>query len=527
MYSMNQRILRIFVILSLVILTACGKDSPTHPQPPEPPPPTPVPTRIVLTPSSETLDAIGQTSQLTAQVFDQNNALMAGAVVSWTSGDSAVATVSAAGLVTAVGNGSASISTRSDGASASIDVAVKQTAYGIAIEPQMATLTAIGETVQLSATVLDRNEQPVAGVTVTWSSSDSGVATVDDEGLVTAFSSGDTRITASHSGLSASVQIEVEIADPDRKILITLFNALGGPNWTHRTNWLSGLPLGAWHGVETDENGRVTKLELGFNNLNGSIPAELGDLTFLQELDLHENTLLTCKLPPELGNLANLRRLSIYSIPPIPAIFPPFWNPVPNPSCSIPPELGNLTNLEELHLGFSELSGSIPPELGNLANLRWLDLGFNALSGSIPSELGNLANLQLLRLGFNILSGSIPPELGNLANLRELHLDLNKLSGRIPSELGNLANLQQLDLGLNELSGSIPPALGNLSELTYLALYFNEDLAGPLPDTFTSLDNLQALFLYSTGLCVPPDAAFQAWLERTQAVPEVVYCEAM
>lgn len=502
MYRMNLRILRIFVILSLVILTACGKDSPTDPNPTQPPPPPPVPTRIVIDPSSVTLDAIGQTSQLTAQVFDQNNALMTGAVVSWTSSDTGVATVDVTGEVTAVGNGSASITARSGSASGIVNVTVMQTAHDITIEPQMATLTAIGETVQLTATVLDRNEQPVAGIAVTWSSSDSGVATVDDEGLVTAFSSGDTRITASHSGLSASVQIEVDIADPDRETLITLYNALGGPNWTHRTNWLSGLPLGAWHGVETDENGSVTKLELGFNNLSGSIPAELGNLTNLQELNLSLNGLsgsippelgnlsnlqeldlseneLSCIIPPELGNLTNLRRLSIYSTPIIPAIFPPSWDPVPNPLCGIPLELGNLTNLQELRLGYSELSGSIPSELGNLANLQ------------------------------------------------ELHLGLNKLSGGIPQELGNLANLQQLDLGLNELSGSIPPALGNLSELTYLALYFNEDLAGPLPDTFTSLDNLQALFLYSTGLCVPPDAAFQAWLERTQAVPEMVYCEAM
>ena len=109
----------------------------------------------------------------------------------------------------------------------------------------------------------------------------------------------------------------------------------------------------------------------------------------------------------------------------------------------------------------------------------------------------------------------------------KLELGFNNLSGSIPPELGDLTYLQEMDLHLNELSGSVPPALGNLSELTYLALYFNEDLAGPLPDTFTSLDNLQALFLYSTGLCVPPDAAFQAWMERTQAVPEVMYCEAM
>ncbi|NJP07719.1 MAG: hypothetical protein HC837_19925 [Chloroflexaceae bacterium] len=61
-----------------------------------------------------------------------------------------------------------------------------------------------------------------------------------------------------------------------------------------------------------------------------------------------------------------------------------------NLSGSIPPELGNLTNLRELDLSYSDLSGSIPPELGNLTNLWMLDLSHNYLSGDIPRELMNI-----------------------------------------------------------------------------------------------------------------------------------------
>ena len=381
----------------MATLTACGKDGPTEPT--EPPPPPPVATRIIVSPASVTLDAIGQTAQLTVQVFDQNNALMSSAVVTWTSGDDKVASVSAAGLVTAVGNGSEGITVKSGDASAAANVTVMQTVYGIVVEPQAATLTAVGETVQLAATVLDRNEhpvggavvswtssdsgvatvdeeglvtavdsgsaritarsvgtsasvtvsvvqtahsivvepraasltaigetmqltatvldrneQPVAGAAVSWTSSDPGVATVDEDGLVTAVDSGDARITASHSGFSATVQIQVEIANSDRDTLIALYNALGGPNWTHSTHWLSDLPLGEWHGVETDDEGSVTGLDLGFNNLSGRIPPEMGNLANLQELYLYDNAQLSCIIPPALGNLANLRRLAIYSI---------------------------------------------------------------------------------------------------------------------------------------------------------------------------------------------------------------------
>ena len=108
-------------------------------------------------------------------------------------------------------------------------------------------------------------------------------------------------------------------------------------------------------------------------------------------------------------------------------------------SGSIPAELGNLSNLVLLILrDTNQLSGSIPAELGNLSNLIRLDLCSNQLSGSIPAELGNLSNLFSLCLGRNQLSGSIPAELGNLSNLMILRLDVNELSGPLPPNLTNL-----------------------------------------------------------------------------------------
>ena len=47
----------------------------------------------------------------------------------------------------------------------------------------------------------------------------------------------------------------------------------------------------------------------------------------------------------------------------------------------IPAELGNLTNLQELDLGHNSLTGEIPAELGNLTYLQELDIGYNSLTG--------------------------------------------------------------------------------------------------------------------------------------------------
>ncbi len=277
-------------------------------------------------------------------------------------------------------------------------------------------------------------------------------------------------------------------ANTDSEVLVALYNATDGANWTTNTNWLSDKPLGEWHGVTTDGNGRVTRLELFENRLSGTLPSELGNLANLTELWLYSNQ-LSGSIPSELGDLANLTVLGLT------------FNQL---SGEIPSELGNLANLTGLQLSSNQLSGAIPSELGNLANLTYLNLADNELSGSIPIELGNLANLTVLNLNSNQLSGEIPSELGNLANLTELWLSKNQLSGAIPFELGNLANLTKLSLWANRLSGSIPSELGNLANLTRLYLSHNQ-LSGEIPSELGNLANLTHLWLYSNQLtgCIP------------------------
>ena len=78
--------------------------------------------------------------------------------------------------------------------------------------------------------------------------------------------------------------------ETDREILVTVYNALDGPNWEDSENWLSDAPLGEWSGVTTDDNGRVIWLRIGGSasggGLSGEIPSELGDLGALEILGL-------------------------------------------------------------------------------------------------------------------------------------------------------------------------------------------------------------------------------------------------
>ena len=68
----------------------------------------------------------------------------------------------------------------------------------------------------------------------------------------------------------------------DRAALAALYNATNGSSWQDDTNWLSNRPLGEWHGVSTDADGRVADLRLDGKQLSGSIPAELGNLDNLE-----------------------------------------------------------------------------------------------------------------------------------------------------------------------------------------------------------------------------------------------------
>ena len=254
------------------------------------------------------------------------------------------------------------------------------------------------------------------------------------------------------------------VAD-DRAALEALYDATNGANWSRNDNWKTAEPLGQWYGVRTDSDGRVARLELVDNQLSGTIPVEIGNLTSLKILDITRNQL----------------------------------------SGTIPVEIGNLTSLSYLSLSGNQLSGTIPVEIGNLTSLSYLSLSENQLSGTIPAQLRNLTSLTSLFIGLNQLSGTIPVEIGSLTSLFGLSLGGNQLSGTIPVEIGDLTSLTQLDLGGNQLSGTIPVEIGNLSSL--FGLYLNDNqLSGQIPAALGKLTSLTGLGIdTTTGLCLAPD----------------------
>ena len=122
--------------------------------------------------------------QLTASVLDQGGQPMAGTTVVWASSDGSVATVDAGGAVTAVWNGSTTITAAAQGggASGSAGVTVAQQPREIRVSPDQELFRALGDTLRLSARAFDANGHLVEGADYNWFSSDESVVTVDDTG---------------------------------------------------------------------------------------------------------------------------------------------------------------------------------------------------------------------------------------------------------------------------------------------------------------------------------------------------------
>ena len=549
----------------LTLAAACGKDSSTAPTP-QPPPPTvtPVPTRITITPASTSLTTIGQTVQLSAQVFDQKDNAMTGTALAWTSRDPGVASVSTAGLVTAVKYGITHIRARSGNAAQDAEVKVTQTAGRIEIEPAEASLMAIGETVQLVAKVLDLSGQNIEAATVTWRSSDEAVASVGDDGLVTAVGNGTARITARSGGTEQSVTVKVMLTptgikiDPPEATLTaigeTIQLAAMVVDLNDRT--IKGATA-TWRSSDesvasVSDDGLVTAVENGV----ASVTATRGDLSESIDVTVRQ-TPASIVIDPDrviLAEVGRTMRLTATVLDPnghkiegaevtwsssdeaIATVdYQGLVAAVGSGTAEITAQSGEVSSVSLISVKGTGLDRKTLTALYHATNGdewtnndNWLStaplgawhgittnfagevtgiqLKENNLRGPIPAELYRLSALERLELPWNELTGNIPPELGLLTNLHFLWLASNELTGNIPPELGLLANLNLLWLEGNRLTGVIPSEFGQLTSLRSLRIGSTE-LTGVLPPELGQLTSLGTISLLNNKLYgnIPPE----------------------
>ena len=185
------------------------------------------PKSVEVTPGDVTFASLGATAELTARVLDAQDNEIFGQAVSWSSNFPEVATVNAAGVVTAVANGIATVTASASGVSGEATVTVWQRAASAAIDPGEVELTSVGGTATVTLRAFDANghEAPDAGNITSWrwQSANPNVATVhpflviDPRAQVRAVGAGMTDVTVAavtEDGVRLNATTEVTVTIP-------------------------------------------------------------------------------------------------------------------------------------------------------------------------------------------------------------------------------------------------------------------------------------------------------------------------
>lgn len=196
----------------------------------------------------------------------------------------------------------------------------------------------------------------------------------------------------------------------------------------------------------------LKRLEIQRNKLTGEIP-DLGSLRNLYFFDASDNE-LSGEVPVTLPT--SLVEISIRNN---------------NLEGNLPKNVGNLQFLQVMDLSQNTLSGPVASALFDHPSLQQLTLSHNNFTSvEVPGNKGVNSRLVALDLSYNELRGLLPNFMGSMPELSALSLEHNKFTGMIPSQYAlkaafpgdGTSSFKRLLLGGNYLFGPIPDALMGL-----------------------------------------------------------------
>ncbi|KAG8651985.1 hypothetical protein MANES_06G041900v8 [Manihot esculenta] len=291
---------------------------------------------------------------------------------------------------------------------------------------------------------------------------------------------------------------------------------------------------------------QLQELDISYNDISGSLPSCLANMTSLQSLHLSSNNFVgNISLYP-FNRLTNLEYLDLsHNLFQIPVSLDLFFNHsklkhfksqgnneiygekteqnltpmfqletlyIDGYACikAFPKFLYYQHNLREASLQSLKLRGRFPYWLlQNNTKLEELYLKNNSLSGPLQLPLHSHLNLSLLDISDNLFHGIIPPDIGtHLPRLELVYLSKNDFNGSIPSSFGNMSSLQILDLSNNDISGSLPSDFC-CSHMLEVHLSRNQ-LQGSLEDAFFDCLQLVVLDLSHNNMT----GSIPSWFER-------------
>ncbi|WP_428274975.1 Ig-like domain-containing protein [Candidatus Palauibacter sp.] len=412
----------------------------------------------------------------------------------------------------------------------------------LSISPDAAELNALGQTIQLTATVRDQYGAVMAGAAVGWASSDASVATVDTSGLVRAAGDGTATITATsgEASASASVTVEQQVSEVTVSPATALLPAVGDTVRLAATATDANghaVPGAAFTWGSSDDavatvdtSGLVRAAGDGTATITATSgeASGSGSITVTQQVTAVTVSPPAATLPPGDTLRFEARATDANGYAVAGAVIT--WGSSDDAVATV--DASGLVRAVRngtatITAASGATSGSASVTVKQLSERDVLVALYEATGGTAwvrndnwltDAPLGDWHGVQVedgrvahLILSANNLTGRIPLELGRLSNLVSLGLDNNSLTGPIAPQLGRLSHLVFLALGGNDLTGPVPPQLGNLSSLASLYIGHN-DLTGSIPSGFLQLERLSAFgFEENAGLCAPGTADFVDW----------------
>ncbi|KAM7279167.1 hypothetical protein ACFE04_006301 [Oxalis oulophora] len=285
--------------------------------------------------------------------------------------------------------------------------------------------------------------------------------------------------------------------------MLSLKNSLNPPE---SMGWTGPDPC-KWNFIACSEDNRVTRIQIGHQNLQGTLPSSLSNLTSLERLELQQNN-ISGPLP-SLKGLASLQvvmvgRNQFTSFPSdfftgLSALVAVEIDSNPFDSWQIPESIKDANGLVNFSANSANITGQIPDFLGSdvFPGLALLHLAFNSFEGELPASFSG-SQIQSFWVNGQNLSGGIDV-LQNMTSLTEVWLNSNRFSGPLP-DFSQLTELQTLNLRDNSFTGPVPESLGKLGSLKEVSLT-NNLLQGPMPvfDKSVSVDMIKG----SNSFCLP------------------------
>lgn len=212
--------------------------------------------------------------------------------VTWSSSDNTRATVDQNGLVTTVAGGDVTISATAGGKTGTFDLNIQYPVGTVTVSTPPGSIRREGS-VDLDATLLGTDGQPAIARTVTWSSSNTAIATVNQSGVVSGVADGTVTITATSEGVSGSTQVTVSGAPLVATVTVTPGNAFRGVGQTlqltHTSRAQSGTTISGTTATWSSSNTAVATVDAaGLVSLVGP-----GTATITARVDNGEGTLIS------------------------------------------------------------------------------------------------------------------------------------------------------------------------------------------------------------------------------------------